>query len=85
MLLALFQHLTPRLRQLEGQEAARCQGPGGKQDGHGLGDADKGGEDADPEDGGEFAESVEKAKSCGSEKRQAAERVKKRNTLISGL
>lgn len=79
---ALFQHLTPRLRELEGQEAARCQGPGGEEDGHRLGDADEGGEDADPEDGGEFAERVEEAESRGPEERQAAERAER--SIIPG-
>lgn len=43
---ALFQDLTPRLWEFEGQKAARCQGPRGEQDGHGLGDTHEGREDA---------------------------------------
>lgn len=66
----LLQHLAPRLWEFEGQKAACCQGPGGKQDGHSFGDTHEGREDADSQDGREFTESVEKAESCGSAKRQ---------------
>lgn len=43
----LFQHLTPRLWEFEGQKAACCQGPGGEDDGHSFGDSDEGRKDAD--------------------------------------
>lgn len=42
----LFQHLTARLWEFEGQKAARRQGARGKQDGHRLGDTNEGREDA---------------------------------------
>lgn len=66
----LLQHLTPRLWEFEGQEAACCQGPRGKEDGHGFGDSNEGGEDADSQDGCQLTESVEEAESRGSENRQ---------------
>lgn len=73
----LLQHLTPRLRELEGQEAARCQGPRGEQDGHGFGDPDEGREDADPQDGRQLTESVEEAEGGGSENRRREGGVKR--------
>lgn len=54
----LLQHLAPRLRQLERQEAARCKRPGREQDGHSLGNAHERGEDADAQHGCQLTEGV---------------------------
>lgn len=64
---ALLQHLAPCLRQLGREEATCSERTGGKYDGHGLGDADEGLEDADAQDGGQFAEGVQEAERCGPE------------------
>ena len=72
----LLQHLAPGLGQLEGQEAAGRQGPRGEQDGHGLGDAHEGGEDADAQHGGQLTKGIEEAK------RRASRREGRGNIVI---
>lgn len=62
----LLKHLTPRLRELQRQEAAGRQCARGEEDGHGFSDAHKGLEDADPQHGGELAQGIQEPKSCSS-------------------
>lgn len=59
--LVLLQHLASRFGQLRGEETTCGQSAGGEQDGHGLGDAHERLEDADAQDGRQFAESIEEA------------------------
>lgn len=63
---ALLKHLPPRLWELQCQEAASRQSTRGEQDGHSFGDAHKGLEDADPQDGSELAQGIQEPKSCSS-------------------
>lgn len=64
------QNLLSGLRQLQCQQPPRRQRGAGQQDGHHLGDANEGGEDGAPQDGGQLADGVQNPERCGSAGRE---------------
>lgn len=65
--LVLLQHLASCFRQLCCEETTCSERTSSEYDGDGLGDANKGLEDADAKDGRQLTEGVQEAKRCGPE------------------